>query len=513
MKAILLLIIGLNIIAVGAASEEEHSITLKWGENSSFPPFNITAVDFSPGTVEEHPEICNNETLYNGLTNYQQKSYGCNDYVFLNVSKDGNHVMDAVLSKVNRTINGAEFTNETMYQDGDGSIKITVTDINSGYYVTTPVVSLDIIIEQNETEFDIANNLTITKIVPQEANVNPCYPFIPVALTVKNIGNFNISYISVTDNAGADFDSQPEELNSSIALRSGDIWQFPYLIKPLKPVDGAEYTLPPAMLFVGFYNKTYNLSTGNISFILRSSDIILSKGVGSDTAGNITVNLSAQNNGSRAAWVKAWDSLLSGMELVSGDMNFSTVMQPGDFYNQSYTLRLNNISGNISLPPANFTYDEYRTCYDTVGNMKATGFGISNPVQINTGIIPTETALENNGDGTAPAEVRSNNSGNTAKKPWCFIFCSDTSGNLKTSAETQSPASPCIDLFSYRVCFGDSPKPETGTPAPGETTTPARASNATIVISPKLQIGTFQITGILIMSIAIVFTARRLFPR
>lgn len=482
MKAILLLIIGLPIIMVGAASEDEHSVTLKWGENASFPPYNITAIDFSPGTVEEQPDICNNETKYNELNNYERTSYGCDDYVFLNISKKGSHVMDAVLSKVNRTIHGAEFTNETTYEDDEGSIKIHVQDITSGYYIITPYASLDIIIEQNEsTELDIANNLTINKIVHAEAHVSPCYQFIPVALTVKNIGNLNFSYISVADDAGGDFESQPNDLKWSIALRSGEMWQAQYLIKPRLPVAGAEYTLPPAMLYIGFYNKTYNLSTGNISFILRSSDIILSKTAGNETKGNITVNLSVQNNGSRAASVKVWDSLLPGMELLGGSMNFSTILQPGDFYNQSYILKLNNISGNISLPPANFTFDEYRACYDSGGKLKATGSGISNLVQINSGI--TETALKNNGGGTeattTPTEIRST-----------------SIQNPKTIAETPAQNEATTSTQNSK------------------NTTETPASNVSIIVVPhRLQIGMLEIAGVLLMSIAIVIAARRLFPR
>ncbi len=410
MRAILLLIIGASIITVGAASElEEQSVTLKWGENVSFYNYSITAIDFSPGTVEEHPEICDNETKYNELTNYVRTSYGCNDYVFLNVSKDGSHVMDAILSKVNRTINGAEFTNETTYEDGESSLKIHVLDIASGYNLITPSVTLDIILEQNDTEFDIANNLTINKTVPDPANVYPFYPFIPVTVAIENIGNFDFSYIRLVDSAGDGFVSEPQDLNWSIALHSGELWQTQYLIKPLKPTPDTEYTLPPATLYVAISNNnynltpgTYNLSTGNISFTLRSSDIILSKTADKNEAGNVTVNLSLKNNGSRAALVKVWDSFPQGMEIVSGELNFSSVLQPGTYYNNSYILKINNISGNISLPPARFTFKEYKPgapegSLQWVQNI--TGSGISNPVEI-TFAKPAPTEVH-----TAPAET------------------------------------------------------------------------------------------------------------
>ncbi len=65
MRAILFLIIGLNIMAVvGTGSEwEEHSVTIKWGESLSISDYNITAVDFRTGTVEEitNKTKCENE--------------------------------------------------------------------------------------------------------------------------------------------------------------------------------------------------------------------------------------------------------------------------------------------------------------------------------------------------------------------------------------------------------------------------------------------------------------------
>ncbi len=187
------------------------------------------------------------------------------------------------------------------------------------------------------------------------------------------------------DDAGGDLETEPKELKWSIALQSGEIWQTEYRIKPLNPLPGAEYTLPPATLYVGFYNKTYNLSTGNISFTLRSSDIILSK-TADKIANNFTVNLFLKNNGSRAALVKVYDPLPPGMEIVSGEVNFSLVLQPGDSYNNSYIFKINNISDNISLPPARFTIKEYKPGYNPVGNLQAlqniTGSGISNPVEI-----------------------------------------------------------------------------------------------------------------------------------
>jgi hypothetical protein len=412
MRAILLLIIGLNILAVaGAASDwEEHDVRLNWGESVSFYNYNITAVDFRPGTVEENPEKCKTET--DGVN---RRIFGCDDWVFLKIYKDSNHILDAVLAEKNITIDGADFFNETSYEDDESSLRIIAQDVVTGYHIPTPYAELKILIKMNESDFDIAKNLTITKTVPAEANINPCNQFIPITITVESIGNLNFSNIGVGDSVGDGFVSEPHDLKWSISLHSGEMWQTAYKIKPLKPVAGAEYSLPPAMLYIGRYNKTYNLSTGNLSFILRSSDIILSKTVDMEKEGNVTINLSVKNNGSRAASVKVWDSFVPGMEMLRGDRNFSIVLQPETSYNQSYVLKINNLSGNISLPPANFTFDEYRSCYDPEGKTQAiTGSGISNPVQITFAkAVPTEVHIAPAETSPAPPIEKSKNTSDT----------------------------------------------------------------------------------------------------
>jgi hypothetical protein len=301
----------------------------------------------------------------------------------LKISKHGNHVLDAALAKENHTfVDGAEFYNETSYEDDGSSLRIIAQDVVTGYNIPTPYAKLTLLVNMKSIDLDIANNLTINKTVPQEVNVSPCYQSFPISLSIENIGIFNFPQIRVKDQAGDGFISDPQDLNWSISLDRGQIWQTQYQIKPLKPVPGAEYILPPATLYIVFNNRTYNLSTGNKSFVLRSSDIILSKTAVMGKEGNVTINLSVKNNGSRASAVKVWDSLLPGMEIVGGDLNFNLVLQPGIYYNQSYILRINNISGNISLPPANFTFDEYKTCYDNEDKQTVTGSGISNPIEL-----------------------------------------------------------------------------------------------------------------------------------
>ncbi|HEX7576186.1 MAG TPA: hypothetical protein VF360_07375 [Candidatus Methanoperedens sp.] len=383
MKAILFFIVLMNIIAVASASNwEEHTATVYWGKSVDISGYNITAVDFSTGTVEE-PE---NKTKCDvELNAYKRKAWGCDDYVFLNVSKNGDTLFVEALTQRNNTfIDSSEFFNETDYEDTQGSLRMIALDVVTGRYIPSPYVELKILVKSND--FDIANNLTIVKTVAAEANVNPSYPFIPVLISVKNIGPYDFSYIWVNDLISEEFISKPQELGWGIPLKKGESWQGEYSIKPLKPVAGKEYTLPPATLYVIVNNITYNLSTDNYSFILRSSDIIVTKTADKTEIGepgNVTVNITVKNNGSRAALVKVQDSILPDMEIAGGELNFSIVLQPDESYNNTYILKLNNISDNITLPYARFDFKEYWTDYNPeTKTQKNSGSGISNQVEI-----------------------------------------------------------------------------------------------------------------------------------
>jgi len=417
MKAILFFIVLMNIIAVASASEwEEHIVTVDWGKSVNVSGYNITVADFRPGTVEEpaNKTKCDVESDV-----FKRKGWGCDDYVFLKVSKNGDFLFDAALTQKNNTfIDGTEFYNETDYEDAQSSLRIIAMDVVTGRYIPSPYADLKILVKSNEFEFDIANNFTIVKTVPAEANVNPSYPFIPVLISVKNIGTYDFSYIWVNDSVSEGFISRPQELGWGISLKKGETVQEEYLIKPVKPVAGKEYTMPPATIYVVFNNITYNLSTENGSFILRSSDIIVTKS-GDKTEigepGNVTVNITVKNNGSRAALVKVRDSILPDMKIMGGELNFSIVLQPDESYNNSYILKLNNISDNITLPYANFDFKEYWTDYNPeTKRQNNTGSGISNPVEIKF-ISPSKQ--ENTASSLAPPDEK-NSVNASADKSW-----------------------------------------------------------------------------------------------
>src|SRR5574341_2686 len=221
MKAVLFFIVGLNIIAIASASELEEQKVLKWGESVSVSGYNITAVDFRPGTVEEaaNKTKCDNE--YN---TFKRTAMGCDDYVFLKVFKNGNHVLDAALAERNHTYaDDLEFFNETVYEDGDTSLRIIALGVVTGRYIPSPYAELKIIVKSNE--FDIAGNFTIIKTVPAEAHVNPSSPFIPVSIAVKNIGPYNFQYIWVNDSFPAGLISKQQELGWGTSLKKGEEWE------------------------------------------------------------------------------------------------------------------------------------------------------------------------------------------------------------------------------------------------------------------------------------------------
>jgi uncharacterized repeat protein (TIGR01451 family) len=439
MRAVLFFIIGLAVITTAAAASdwEEQSVTLKWGESVSISGYNITAVDFSPGTVEEPT---NKTKCIDEPDAFKRKAWGCDDYVILKVFKNGNHVLDVALAERNHTFaDGSEFFNETVYEDGDSSLRIIALDVVTGRYIPSPYAELKIMVKCND-EFDMAGNFTIVKTVSAEANVNPSSQFIPVSLAVKNIGPYNFQYVWVNDSVQEDLISKPQELGWGIPLKKGETWEKDYLIEPLKPVAGKEYTLPPAVLYVVFNNRTYNLSTGNLNFILRSSEIIVTKTADKakvSVPGNVTVNISVKNNGSRAAQVKVRDSLAPNTQIIGGELDFSTILQPGESYSNSYILKLDNISDNISLPYASFEFKEYWSAYDPETKFLAsTGSGISNPVEIES----ATAAVQGRNTSTVRLPAEESSAGSSSAESSNSSSANSSSANSSSAGSSNSSA-------------------------------------------------------------------------
>lgn len=387
MKAYLLFFAAVFLIlitpALGSDWKDHGAVTLKWGETVNVSGYKITAIDFRPGTIEERKTWKNETTTINiceaedDITQEIFKKdaasvrriFGCDDWVYLTVFKNNVGVLEVALAERNITVEGMDFYNETTYHEGDEMLRIKAEDVVTGNNIPTPYATIRIFTKKNEeVQIDIAKNLSIKKTVSPEIHINPSWSWISVVLDVENIGNMNFSTIDVVDSPPQDFKLESmQELRWTIALSAGQKWQAIYSIKPLRPIAGKEYSLPKARLYVSNGSKQYNLSSNIARFVLFSSDIILNKTLEKKTVKpgeNVTVLVHVKNNGSRASLVKIKDTLPQNAELVSGVLNFSTVLQPGTFYNNSYVIRINNASGNITIPPAELTFKEYKQGYD-----------------------------------------------------------------------------------------------------------------------------------------------------
>ncbi|MBU4076302.1 MAG: hypothetical protein KKI06_06310, partial [Euryarchaeota archaeon] len=213
----------------GAVESGEYSTSMKinWGESVNVSGYTITVVDFSPGTVEEPEDKTKCDLESNA---FKRKAWGCDDYVMLEVFKNGYPLFGAVLTESNKTIDGSKFYNETVYEDAQGSLRIIALQVVTGKYIPSPYAELKILVrinrnDRNDFEFDISNNFTIVKTAPAEAHVNPFSEFIPVSISVKNTGTFDFPYIWVNDSIPEGFISKPQELGWGISLKKGYIWQ------------------------------------------------------------------------------------------------------------------------------------------------------------------------------------------------------------------------------------------------------------------------------------------------
>ncbi len=331
----------------GASTSSSSEITLNWGDSISVAPYEITAAEFSEGTVEENKDKCSS------AKDYLKRSCGCLDYVMLKVTRGDKYEWGAVLSDHNITVEGAELTNTSIFEDEDFLITLFARNVVTGYNIPSPYVELTITLKQKEKkQEEVEVPASLLKTVPEWAyrsynEDKSAY----VTLEVENLANTYIQGIlrdSVPDCFAVD-----KELKWTINLKPEEKWHTSYSIKQVNCTEDV-HSFPQAVLEITYQGKLYNISSSSSAIKLYGSRIVMDKSVrGRD--GKYAVDVNIKNEGNRASRVMVKDVLPEGAEMVSGVLNFTIVLQPGSEYTNTY-----NVTGNITaLPGAAAEFYDY----------------------------------------------------------------------------------------------------------------------------------------------------------
>ena len=335
-----------ELIAMEESMEESgadvsSTVTLNWGDNTTIGPFVLTVAGFSDGTIREEREKCDSD-----YTDYEkQVFFGCMDYVILKLHRDGALVWTTALSDHNISVEGAEFTHTSTYEDWDCTLTLHATEVVTGYHIPSPYVTLKVELEQKEkAEKPDSPPVKLVKIVPEW--VYRAYREgehqIHITLEVENLKDTPLSarlYDHVPDCFTTD-----GRLNWTIHLEPKEKWQTGYFLKQMNCTED-EYTIPPATLKVN--GRFYNSSSAILH--LYGSRIIINKSLHENT-----VIVQVRNEGNRASKVVVRDSLPEGVGLVNGTLNFTVILQPGGEYTNTYT-----ITKTAWLPPAIAEFYDY----------------------------------------------------------------------------------------------------------------------------------------------------------
>lgn len=327
-------------------SSSSSTVTLNWGDNTTIGPFVLTAAGFSDGTLREEPEKCNSE-----YTDYEkQVFFGCMDYVILKLHRDGALVWTTALSDHNISREGAEFTNISTYEDSDFTLTLHATEVVTGYHIPSPHVTLKVELERKE-KLDKPDKppVRLVKIVPEWAYraYSEGEGDIHITLEVENLGDRPFS-ARLHDHEPDCFTTN-DRLNWSLHLEPGERWQTGYFLAQANCTED-EYVLPPATLEIN--GRFYNSSSATLR--LYGSRITINKSL----HGN-TVSVQVRNEGNRASRVVVRDSLPEGVGPVSGRLNFTVILQPGEEHTNTYTL-----TKAAWLPPAVAEFYDYNPSED-----------------------------------------------------------------------------------------------------------------------------------------------------
>ncbi|ADI73012.1 conserved repeat domain protein [Methanohalobium evestigatum Z-7303] len=172
---------------------------------------------------------------------------------------------------------------------------------------------------------------------------------VQVSLIIHNMGKSK-KLLDVTDEIPDSFTLiGNDSLEKSVVVNSDSTKKVTYQIKPTKP---GRYTLKPAVLeWVDEGNK-YTTESSEKEIDVHSSWVQVDKSLSSDSiniSNNVEVTINIENTGNRIANISFTDSIPEGLNLVSGDLQWSGKVGPKADKEITYTITTNE-SGRYVLP-------------------------------------------------------------------------------------------------------------------------------------------------------------------
>lgn len=176
--------------------------------------------------------------------------------------------------------------------------------------------------------------------------------------SLSNYGNRTFS-VDLSDSTGKEFNSN-DTLQWKIVLEPGQTKTVSYCIKPIEPAMGI--SLPDAVASFRTGKRVYTIRSNRPVVDVTGPLIDAKRSISpkSVKAGEeVMISLELENQGNRKAVLTMAEMVPSGAELISGELNESFMLTPGEKAARKILLRVMDPDG-ISIPSSMVRYRDVR---------------------------------------------------------------------------------------------------------------------------------------------------------
>jgi uncharacterized repeat protein (TIGR01451 family) len=320
---------------------EAGEYTLYWGEEVNASGYMIKAADFSPSKAFDTDS----------------------DYVMLTVLSDRSESWQTILA-----VNNSNIPDNYIFGN---RLNITALSVVTGSNIPVPYTNITVFISNvSQTPTVVIEKIDKTIIV-EENRAKEVYMDERAHFEIK-IRNLRVvpTTIQLIQEIpeGLVFDPDIDmDWNSTIAANGQK--SYKYSLKALRP---GNYNFTGTQVLVSMDERVYKKTLNDTQLIVHGPYINLTK---SHSAENVQVNdviqiqVSAVNEGDRAAYVSVSDDIPTGAMLVEGTISSSKILHPSENITLTYSLRMDK-AGSVVMPSAKATFTDPRDYEDIVNSRR-----------------------------------------------------------------------------------------------------------------------------------------------
>ena len=314
---------------------EAGNYTIYWGQEVNASGYLIKAADFSPSKAFDID----------------------NDYVMLTVVSNRSESWQSLLAVNNSNIPDnyifGNLLNVTALSVVTGN-NIPVPYTNISVFLANLTDARDIVIEKVDATIKVEENRATEIYIDERAHIEVKIRNLRVVPTAIQLVQ------EIPD--GLVFDPDID-MDWNSTLTADGQKSYKYSLKALRP---GTYNFTGTQVLVSMDERIYRKTLNDTQLIVHGPYINLTK---SHSAENVQVNdvieiqVSAVNEGDRAAYVSVSDEIPMGAVLVGGSISSSKILHPSENITLTYSLRMDK-AGSIVMPSAKASFTDPRDYKD-----------------------------------------------------------------------------------------------------------------------------------------------------